>query len=417
MVNQQQSNKVLTFILSSALILFYAADGINKYMYFRTASLDEGGDPVAESGSISIYFRLLYELIFIFIIYKLYDKERGKGLLLLGGLLMSFLIGEFTFMLNYPVLDYKLFYHITFFNKYTFVFIVYYAIKDIIDDQIALDRVIRVLEIIYLINSITILVGVFTQIELFRSYPLYERFGYDGMIASINEATLYYIIGISLLYFRYFTNKKGLAILLICIAASLMMGAKAIYLYLFLLLLYHLIFKANLFQKIFSVGALIVGIVAAIPVLLSEKYSFLFDMFIRQYENSGFLSMISSGRSDTIITKISDNLALWTLPNFLFGGTDQLKFYIEMDFFDAFLFFGFIGCFLYLILYFTTIFRGMNRYSFRLFFCVVYFIIAFMAGHFFASAVNALYINLVLLYIYGQERNGKSLIRIQGVEK
>lgn len=406
MVYNKNSSKLLNLVLSSALILFYLADGANKFIQIESASIYANGDVYSESFSASIYFRFLYELIFLFFIYKFYDKQRGKGIMLLFALFVSFIIGQFIFQLSYHNPGYNFVYHIVLFNKYIFLFIIYYGIKDVVQDKRVLIKLGKLLESIYVINSLLIFIGVAFQITLFKSYfSMDYRYGFDGLIGSINEATLFYIIGISFLYFNYLNQNKGFWSLWICIIASLLMGAKAMYLFLFLLLLHHIIFRANLVQKIVSVTVFILGILAALPTLLSDKYSYLYDFFIYMYEKNGLLSTITSGRSDFVMTKFLENLNLWNGFNYFFGGTDQFKFYIEMDFFDSILYLGIIGTVILMVLYFSTFFKKMKLGSVRLFFCVSFFLVAFMAGHFFSSAVNALYFNIALLYIYAFEKN------------
>jgi len=399
------TNKILTLILPSALILLFISDGINKFFQIRSAQLNADGDMFADSFSASIFVRFTYQLIFIFLIYWFYDKERGKGVMLLFGIICLFLLGQFTFLLTYRDANYSLGHHLTLFNKYLYVFIIFYAIKDIVYDKTLLKKLASILEYLFVFNSILIFIGLVFKVDLFKSYFSQDlRFGYNGLIPSVNEATLFYMVGISLLYFRYIKEGKCFWSLWICIISTLPMGAKAMYLFLLLLLMYHIVIRANLIQKVVSIIVIVGGVIAILPTLLSAKYSFLFDFFIYQYEKYGLLFMITSGRSTIFMLRFAENLNFWSWINYFIGGTDQYKYYIEMDFFDSFLFLGILGTILLLILYFNTIFKNIKFKSFRFFFCFAFFSIAFMVGHFFSSALNALYLNIALIYIYSYEQ-------------
>ena len=54
-------SKLSFYLVSSALILFYISDGGNKYFQLGQYAND---DAIEDSFSISIYFRLLYEIFF-----------------------------------------------------------------------------------------------------------------------------------------------------------------------------------------------------------------------------------------------------------------------------------------------------------------------------------------------------------------
>lgn len=401
-----RDGKSLGFVISSALVLFYLSDAANKYFQVRSSEINAEGEIFKDSFSVSIFFRLAFEVIFFYFIIRFYDKERKQGLILIGALFCSFVIGSLVFLLSYYDSNYSLSYHLTLFNKYIFVFVIFYAIKDIVNNYEALDKIYLVFKKIYFVNSCLIILGLLLNVNLFKSYYNQDyRYGYSGLIPSINEATLFYMIGISLFYFNYIRQKKDLIILFVCICASLLMGAKAMYLFLFLLLGYHILFKANYSQKVVFSTILILGVIVLIPVLLSDKYSYLYDIFIYQYEKEGLLFTITSGRSFFVITRFLENTDLWNFANYFFGGTDQLKFYIEMDFFDSFLFIGIIGNIFLFRLYFKTIFKNIKYKNFRFFFACSFFLLSFLVGHFFASAINGLYLNISMIFMYAYEND------------
>ncbi|WP_293784001.1 hypothetical protein [uncultured Pedobacter sp.] len=403
-------NKSLRLILSSALVLFFISDALNKYFQVKYALAVEDGDVFSNTISVSIYVRFLFELIFLYRISTRFNKTALKGVTLMGWLFAIFIFGQVIFLFNYNNPDFRFGYQLTLFNKYIFVFIVYYAICDLVDYQLLITKTLSILGNIYIANSILIFLGATFNITLFKSYFTQDfRYGYDGLIPAINEATLFYMIGVSYFYFNYINKIQKIYPLLLCTAASLLLGAKAIYLFLFILAIYHIFFKAKLIYKFISLGFLALLAFGLFTFLISEENSYLYEYFIYKYEENGFLDAITSGRSAYIYTKFFDNLEIWNPVNYLFGGTDQLKFMIEMDFFDGFLIFGFVGIVIYFRLYFITLFRDITLKDFRLFFCISFFLLAFLVGHFFASAMNSLYLNLVVLYFYSKESDIKNL--------
>ena len=403
-----KAGRNLGHIISSALIFFYLSDAINKYFQVRSAAINDG-ETFKDSFSVSIFFRLAYELIFLCLIFRFYDKQRKRGIELIAAIFCCFLIGNLVFLLSYSSPEYSLTYHVTLLNKYIFVFVTFYAIKDIVDNPVMLNKIYSIFKKIYWVNSTLIILGLIFNINLLKSYYNQEfRYGYNGLIPSVNEATLFYMIGISLFYFNYIRRKEDLFTLSLTIVSSLFIGAKAMYLFLFLLLGYHILFKANYWQKVVSGAVVFSFFLVVIPILSDRKYSYLYEFLLFQYEKEGFLFTVTSGRSSFVITKFLDNLNLWGPINYFFGGTDQLKFYIEMDFFDSFLLIGLIGTILLFKLYFNSIFRRINYKNFRFFFMCSFFLVSFMVGHFFASAVNALYLNIAMLFMYKYEDHSLS---------
>ena len=400
--------KSLYLVLLSALILFFVSDALNKYFQVKYAIDVEDGDVFSNTISVSIYFRFLFELIFLYRIFINFNKTNAKGIFLLGLLFILFIFGQLIFVANYHNPNFSLSYQLTLFNKYIFVFIVFYAIRDIINYPYLFDKLMKMLGHLYIANSILIFIGAFLNITLLKSYFTQDyRYGFDGLIPAINEATLFYMIGISYFYFNYINKIQGIFPLLLCGAASMLLGAKAMYLFLFILIIYHIVFRAKLLYKFISLGFFVLVIAAAITFLMSQENAYLYEYFLLKYEDNGLIDAITSGRSEYVYTKFVANLDIWSWLNYLIGGTDQLKFMIEMDFFDGFLIFGSIGLVVYLLIYFKTLFKTLSIKSFRFFFCISFFLLAFLVGHFFASAMNSLYLNLIVLYFISKEEVGK----------
>lgn len=405
-------NKLSFYLVSSALILFYISDGVNKYFQFGQFTND---DAIENSFSISIYFRLLYEIFFASMILINLNLTRRKIVLAIIALIIIFFIGQGTFLLNYSDPDYSIAYHFTLLNKYLYVFIIYGGIYKVVENWKDYSGLIKIYENIVVINSILIFAGLFFNIALFESYYAMDvRYGYDGLIPSVNEATLYYFIAVSYFYYKHFIKKDKSWKIYLVIVASLLLGTKTIYLFLFLLIIYHLITNLSLAKKIIyiSVASIVVPLLI-IPVIIDPRLSFLFTSFAYFYEKEGFWFMITSGRSYYIQDKFVENLSHWNIINYFFGGYNELKFMIEMDFFDLFLFLGIIGSIVFFYMYYSTVFKNSNKVKFLKFFSFCFFLLAFLSGHMFASATNALNLVLVIIFI-GWSNFYTNNIEIQG---
>lgn len=405
-------SKLSFYLISSALILFFFSDGLNKYFQYGQFTND---DAIENSFSISIYLRFVYEILFLLIILCNLNLVRRKIVLAIIFMILIFCIGQETFLLNYVDPEYSIFYHFTLLNKYLYVFIVFGGVYKVVENWKDYGRLIKIYENIIVVNSILIFVGVLFSINLFLSYYAQEnRYGYDGLIPSVNEATLYYFIAISYFYYKHFIRKEKSWKIYLVIVSSLLIGTKTIYLFLFFLIIYHLITNLSLAKKIIYISAtLIVVPLLIIPVILNPSFSFLYASFTYFYEKEGFWFMITSGRSYYIQDKFVENLSHWNVINYFFGGTNQLKYMIEMDFFDLFLFLGIIGSIVLFYMYYNTIFKNSNKVKFLKFFCFCFFLLAFLSGHMFSSATNALNLVLVVIFI-GWSNYYTNNIEIQG---
>jgi hypothetical protein len=316
-------------------------------------------------------------------------------------MILIFFIGQETFLFNYGDPDYSIFYHFTLLNKYLYVFIVFGGIYKVVENWKDYRGLIKIYENVVVINSMLIFAGALFSVKLFLSYYAQDyRYGYDGLIPSVNEATLYYFIAISYFYYKHFIRKEKSWKIYVVIIASLLIGTKTIYLFLFLLLIYHLITNLSLAKKIIYISvALIIIPLLIVPVILDPRFSFLYASFAYFYDKEGFWFMITSGRSYYIQDKFVENLSHWNIINYFFGGTNQLKFMIEMDFFDLFLFLGVLGSIVLFYLYYSTILKNNNKIKFLSFFSFCYFLLAFLSGHMFASATNALNLVMVVIFI------------------
>ncbi|WP_303412874.1 hypothetical protein [Pontibacter sp. BT731] len=248
--------------------------------------------------------------------------------------------------------------------------------------------------------------GALFQIDLLRSYPGEGgfRFGYIGFIPAVNEATLFYLIAICLSYYRRYILGISSKKFYIIIAASLLLGTKAIYLIIISLLLLHFLRTSSFKIKVMVLSTIIITVIAVKTYLSTEDAQIRFEYFYQIANKRGLLTMLLSGRDLLLQEHFYANIDHWGIMNFIVGGQDQLRYLVEMDFVDLFLLFGALGSIIYISLFFSSLFTFKKNRYFNLYFILIYFFIAGLGGHFFASALNALYLAIFCIYIKATQR-------------
>lgn len=383
---------LLYFITILALPSFFVFDAANKILITYSFSFYRA----------SIFIRTFFELVFIFITLAYFNRKRREVLMIIFMLWITFATGQIllTSHVDYP---YSPLESVITFNKYLFVFVVYAAIYKLKDDQRKLWKCITALEYIFITNSIAVFIGLLTGWDFLKTYIRADyRYGYMGLIPAPNEATLFYLLAVSLAYYKRFILQKKSISFIIILSGALLIGTKGIYVFLILLLIFHLVFRAK--RKIWLLA--LAAFAAARFVHFAQSYDgrVFLAYFYNEASRREWLSMLLSGRDILLRTDFSAQIAYWTVPNYLFGGQDVSRFITEMDFFDCFLFFGLFGSLLYLLLFFITLFR-FHHTPFTVFFVASYLALAFAGGHFFNSALNGLYLCLVCLLLSNTKRS------------
>lgn len=388
---------LLLAICISALYIFYFSDALNKVLQFYDAPFDR----------VSIISRAAYEAIFIACTVLFINKTRLIFLSLFGLIFGLFLLGQFTFPDKGPT--YSLMENISIFNKYFFTFIIYFAIYKLNSVPDKFDKLIRILENIFLFNSLAAITGFILQIDLLKTYyDIPYRSGFNGFIPVQNESTVFYFLSVSYFYYKHFILKDQSLRFYVILASALILGTKGIYLYLALLLFFHFIYHSNVKTKLIAMG-LILLLAAGISWYLTTEHSKIaLEYFISRIESKGWIYTLLSGRNVFIATKGAAVLDNWSWVNYLVGGQDQMNSLIEMDLIDLFLFMGIIGGGLYLSLFTFSLFRFNILKPYYFFFTLSFFLLAFWSGHFFASAINSLYLCLISMYFYGASLRQRS---------
>lgn len=379
---------IIHFLVITALYSFFAADFANKLLIYLEFNFTR----------VSIFFRSFYELLFFGVILFSPNKNRSVFLLTLFAVFLTFCLGQIVFSLNVDLQD-SFAEKIFIFNKYFFLFIIYFAIYKLQNFPDKFNDVIRVMERLFLINAYLTIVGFIFSIDLLRTYINQSyRFGYSGVFWVQNEASLFCFLSISYFYYKQFIlgiKSKSIYVVLI---ASLVLGTKAIYLFLAMLLLFHFLYHSGIKTKVIT-ALLTVAIYWFVSWFLkTEQAEMILAYFISKMNSEGLWYMLFSGRTmylGEMQTKIIDH---WSLINYFVGGLDS--FMIEMDLFDLYLFLGLFGTIIYFILLFATIFKFTLLKPFNLFFLFSFMTLALLGGHFFTSVITALYLCLISMFIY-----------------
>ena len=342
------------FLCKTALLVFFISDACTKFLLYLKYDFSR----------VSLVFRFVYEVLFFILIFVFFNQTRQTFLKFFFALLTLFFFGQILYSLQVHY-SYNYVENLVFFNKYFFVFIIYFAVYPLQDYPEKLSKMMRVFEGVFLFNAGAAIFGFVFQIDLFRTYiDQPYRYGYSGFIFAQNEATLFYFIGISYFYYQYFIAGSRTFKFWFFLLAAILLGTKGIYLFLGLFLVFHFLSYSSLKSKVFVIIAVICLFYSISWFLVTDSAQKILSYFISKTQESGLLNMLLSGRNLLIENKIPDILSKWNGINYLIGGQDITFDAIEMDFFDLFLSFGFFGSVSILLLYFFTLFRivqGMKK--------------------------------------------------------
>ncbi|WP_212000356.1 hypothetical protein [Chitinophaga sp. HK235] len=378
-------------LFTSALYLFFIADGITKLLMIKNI----------EFSRVSILIRSVYQVLFFFTIGYFIDTRRRAFLIFLLLVILCWAAGVYSFAF-YQKTDYPFFQNIIILNKYLYAFVVFYTGYKLINNPAALNKVLKVLELIFLINSTCCILGVLTRAPIFEAFPGQSyRFGYNGLIFANNEAVVFYFLAVCYFYYKCFllgnSSRRDKWCFYIVATGSLFLGSKGYYFFLLSLAFYHVFFVARGLAKVIFFVMLSIALTGIVIFFLSEQGQAALSFMISMMERDGVWSMLLSSRDVLAAIKIPIILENWTFWNVLFGGQNQFLYLLEMDVLDLFFFFGIVGCILMMILYFNTIFN-FKAYPFFIFYISIYFILSALGGHILYSALNALYLCLVSFY-------------------
>ena len=382
-------SKFIYYLLSTLLVLFYLSDIANKILHYEYES----------NLSISIITRTIGEILFLFVGLLILNKNNNYKLYL--SIIVSSLLtltGLTIYLINTDSLSFNnIISNVIVLNKYYFSFIIFPLVHYLsVNNRTLFNKLVNIFLFVFILNSVLSIIGMFSGIEVLRTYPYSLRYGYSGFIPRQNEATLFYLLGLWVIYVKYFHTKEiGKVILLFAVAGVLTLGTKGSLIILLLLGVYH--FKGVLFKfkTIFLLSSFTI-----VSVYVLWEFTNTFEVYEYIFRTHGIWTGLLSTRDQIFINELKVISSNWILPNLFISGQNQALNPVEMDFFDLFFFMGLIGGTFYLVLlkkYFFTKTKGLSKYFF-----ISYIILAFFGGHFFVSAVNSLYFVITAIFIQNQ---------------
>jgi len=346
--------KHMDFVLLFFIIGFFISDFVTSITYkvFPGAFHRYSG-----------IIKLLFEVIMIIMIISNRDKNR-KALLFLFTLSLCFLISQFIvtkdgYFFKTQILEGNIY----FFNKYIYILIFILFIKSVGVKKETFLRIFYFFIFILFINSIMILLGFLFEIQLFKSYEYTERFGYSGFFSKPEEAGFMYMIAIIYYYYLWVIKKenKYLFKILFWVFFALLIGKKAILLFLVLIFLGHTIFIAK-YRMVyrFLLPLIALGFYVFKESILRYMLE-LFPFWTDLYQQSGLLTTLSSKRDVLLVEAVNYIDLNWKFLNYIFGGIDISKYKVEFELVDLYMFLGVFGIAFY---FYLIIFHFLKKGSF-----------------------------------------------------
>jgi hypothetical protein len=373
---------IVSFVTALFLILFFAADGVQKFLVIYDY-------PFAK---LTLILRGVSMLVFIGFIIAYFRRLHFEVLMGMLVLLTTWTIGK-LYQTFFTELSQDFIFDIQLLIKHIYVFIAYLALRQLIYYENYFNLVIKALRFVFISNAVLAIIGLLFNIELLRTYSKY-RFGFNGFIPAQNEATMFFMLGLLLEYHRAIYLNKNKITLFLLIFANILIGTKASWLFVLTLGIFHFYKAKNKAPYFVAFGTLLT--IAIIYFLSTPE---LVGHYIWHYNQTGLMTMLFSGRDLFFEKRFFPLLENWSIVNYLFGGQNQREFLMELDFADLFLYFGIVGSAIYLWLIRKTYFSFSLKKAYNIYVVFVIFLIAALAGHYFSSALNAIYLALLGLYL------------------
>ncbi|WP_452598271.1 hypothetical protein [Pontimicrobium sp. MEBiC01747] len=352
---------------------------------------------------LTLVVNLVFELCLFYFVFKLNIEKKTYLYVIL--LIASFIIGQallnFKFFKLNALLSEVLEGDVLQINNYLLIFFFSAVFIRIKNKKEIIHKVLEIIKYIVYGNAILVILGFVFNIELFKSYPHTPRFGYMGLFLANTFAQFIYIILITLAYKKFQLNKKYLLEFIFISIVALLLGKKAIALFLGLLMIYHFCFfnRYKLIYRIVTATSLFLIVLFKKEIInqLVEWFPFWkkFDV------NKNLLSVLLSLRDIRFENFVAFMESHWTKLNYIFGGVNFPKSRVEMELIDLYMFFGITGLIIYFNL-FKSFFRRIpiNDVILLLFTLVI----ASLTGSFLVN-VNLVIVYYLLIMSFKEEMN------------
>ncbi|WP_034060361.1 hypothetical protein [Lacinutrix jangbogonensis] len=375
---KEEKKRINVHGVSILLLLFFITEAYFKVVLFST-------------GEISLLPQVTKGITFVCLTLYLLIKK-PKQLLVIGGLFITFLIGQIAIANGFSISILIAFIKLIF----PILLLLFFLNYKLSDSQREL--LFMFFEYIMLFNAFMIIVGVLFNVEAFHSY-LGDRFGFNGLFVSTATGSYAYCIALICLFAKYKKAVFKKIPNLIIIFSMFFIGTKVCYLFLFSFFVIYL-WKYMRFNK------KIVGCLLLLFSCMCVYFVFFkFGIFNEIRQKHGLMSSLMSYRDVLFLERtlpfIKGN---WSIVNYLFGGVSDLKTKSQMEFVDIFYFFGIIGGFFY----YSVFFKAFLIFKPNIYITIllsVLFIIVLLAGNFFSYPSVAIYIVVLREYLKLNEQN------------
>ncbi|RCW30035.1 hypothetical protein [Marinilabilia salmonicolor] len=370
--------------LAIVIVLFFVLDVVNFIVDEKTG--------LSYQNSVSVYGRGLFELVVFYFLIKNYPLYKNSLLLIVFFLILPLIwLALFVFQkeidLSFVLIIIKES------HKFIFPILLFLFLRE---GYLKLKHFEVVYKFVFLISSTIVVLAFLFDISFFYTYNA-SRFGFKPPLATQNEISFFWIIGIVFLGARLFQKvdvSTFLVFVLVLFSASIL-GTKAILLFQFNTIVFFLVFfvKASLLKKV------VAGLVLIISLFFVLYFSNFWGFFANLTRDEGFLFALTSKRNLLVIERLIPLIDSWSWYNFLIGGAYNGFPITEMDILDLFLVSGLVGCLIYFYLLFSTLFKFSKGHKLGYFFASQYILVGALAGHFYSSGINAILFAGLCVYL------------------
>lgn len=373
------------------IVLLLVADFITK-MIVRLTHVQLTYYPSTVVKALLICFTFFFFL-------KLADKKAWLYVVVILGIFLLGLLFDPESKSSLSYINAKFYYFI----KHLYLFLLIPILTQFSEEKWR--KIIKVLIIFGKVNAIFIVIGWLFDINLFKSYPYTNRFGFNGLLPIQGAGTFYYIFVISIVYCKGFReykhlkkiNRSTLLDIVILVATALFLGTKGAYLFLLLLFLVDVFFR----QERKRLTYISVGSLTLLFVFFSEKIAInmlkLMDLSTKIYTDNGLITVLLSYRDLLFISAMEYIQASWSVVNYIIGGTNFNIHKVEIELVDIFLFFGAGGIVVY-FLFTKSYFFSKKELILNVLLLLIFFIGNF-SGNFISSISNTTLFAFSFLYL------------------
>lgn len=284
--------------------------------------------------------------------------------------------------------------------KFFVFFVMVSSFKYVIESgYLGFQRFHYIISALIFIYSLSIILGAFFDIEMFKNYNNddSQRWGVKGIIIAGNEASGFLTVALAWALLNL-KKRSGNILLAVVAIASLITGTKAA------ILAFVFVSSSYILSKYKGKSVLIMLAFLSLSylILLSiytnvnavrDTVDQSLNYFLWHYENSArgdLVNLALTGRDYKLNVVFDEiyHIAPWV---YVFGGFPVGNYTVEMDFFDAVALYGVFGTLFYFFIWFKfwKIPENSEFKFFCLYFSVSFFILGFLAGHYFYSAMTA----------------------------